>query len=140
MSEDHLWQPPDRGQLNSIRETRRVLELYLAARYIAIGEVHPADHKKCDLCTKWRREFAREWVGVAHAAGLHEPGQDARTPLREGETEAYRREDAAQTRIRQFEAGQPQNEWVLCGIETTLAHRAGMAYPPCAYRTQGKLL
>jgi hypothetical protein len=134
-----LWKPLDRSPYNSDPESQRVLELYVEARIRNYGPDHVAGHK-CAHCGRWRGWFAQEWVHVARQAGLHEPGQDARTPLREGQTELDRRVDAARTRLRQFEAGQPQNAWVLCGIETTLADMVGMAYPPCAYEVQGTLI
>jgi hypothetical protein len=112
--------------------------MYLAEREHVVGSRHVIGCK-CRPCGRFRGELARDWVRVAEQQGLHQPGQDAREPLREGESEEYRRVDAARTRIRQFEAGQAQSEWVLVGLETAIADRHGMAYPAAAYVTQGTL-
>ena len=140
MATEELWEPDDASARHSRQRSDRVRGLYLQARQRAYGGTEHLSGCSCRACGRFRGDLARDWVRVAEEAGLHVPGQDERTPLREGETSHGRRVDAARTRIRQFEMGQPQAEWVLCGLETTLADRAGLAYPPCAYETQGTLV
>jgi hypothetical protein len=134
-----LWEPTRTSDRTSPGENRRVRELYLVEKARILGRVHSPGHK-CRKCGDFRGDLARDWVKVAEKAGLRVPGAEARRPLREGETEEERRVDAARTRIRQLEAGLDQMEWVLVGIEATIADRLGFAYPAGAYQTQGTLI
>ena len=136
---DQLWEPGGGSARASRAENHRVRGLYMAERTRVIEADHPVGCK-CRPCGRFRGQLARDWVAVAEKAHLHVPGQDQRTPLEEGETTEHRRVDAAMTRIRQFEAGEAQSAWVLVGLETTLADRHGLAYPPAAYVTQGTLV
>ncbi len=135
---DKLWNPGDWGPiLTSRSENARVRGVY--ADELARHNDH-ALTCKCPACGQFRGDFAREMVAVCEANGLHVPGQDRRTELREGETEHSRRVDAARTNIRQFVDGKRgAPAWMLCAIETTIAVRRGMALPPCAYQVQATL-
>jgi hypothetical protein len=137
-----LWRPDDLGSIRaSVGENMRVRELYAAEK---AKHLDPAEHPlacKCKACGKYRGDFARGLVQTCERNGLHVPGQDVRRPLREGQTSEMRRVDAARTNVRQFEDGtRGQPEWMLCGVEATIAERNGMALPPCAYQTQGMLV
>lgn len=142
MTTDQLWNPDQAKPLASPSENQRVYEIYQEEKLRRVGPGHPMGHGKggtCSTCGDFRGDFARDWVQVAIKAGLRVPGEKARKPLREDETELERRVDAARTRIRHFERGDRQYDWVLIGIETTIADRNGMAYPGRAYQTQERL-
>jgi hypothetical protein len=133
-----LWNPTDSRSKASPTDNQRVRLIYQEEKTTVLAGEHPVGCK-CRGCGKFRGDLARAWVAVAVTAGLKVPGAEARQPLRAGETELHRRVDAARARIRQFEAGQDQFDWVLVGIETTIADRRGLAYPPGAYQQQSRL-
>lgn len=134
-----LWEPDAGSPKASRRESERVRRLYWEEKTRLLGWEHPAGHR-CEECGAFRGQLARDWVSLCYRTGYHSPGQDVRRPLREGETELERRVDAARTRLRQFEAGQAQAEWVLVGIEGTICDRRGLALPGRMYVVQGALL
>lgn len=130
-----LWVPDDINHRASSSENTRVRELLQAE----LQRMVDADPRPWGPEQRWghaRGTFAREWVGLAEQLGIHVPGQDQRTPLRDNETAHGRRVDAARTRIRQFLAGHSEQDWVLAGIESTVCDRRGMAPPPSALRQQ----
>ncbi len=133
-----LWEPRDPGpRLANERRNGRTRELYLAhiAERAAALEGGTAEERY----GKARGDFARDWVALAQQIGLHVPGQDRRTPLAPGQTQQERCIDAARTRQRQFTAGANISDWLLTGIEATIADRAGMALPGEAYQQQERL-
>jgi hypothetical protein len=144
-----LYEPKRENRLTSPTENRRVRQLYWHEKVRMLGGFdHPMGHGgrgTCSDCKRFRGQLAADWVDLAERAQsmtdveLVVPGLEFRRPLRPGETITERRVDAARTRIREFEAGANQGEWVLIGLETTIAERNGLAFPGGAYRSQRRL-
>jgi hypothetical protein len=133
-----LYQRPDSGPLKANpAENARV-------RKLVVDELRAAaeadDHGVSTAAWgRARGNYARDWVALADKLGLHAPGEDQRTPLRDGETALGRRVSSAHTTLRQFLEGANQLEWALAGIEAVYCDRRGLALPGKAYQTQGRL-
>jgi hypothetical protein len=133
-----LWQPQGSSSKASPSENERVRRLVVAELEAAVRK----QPRNMSSERKWgaaRAQYAREWVEVSEKLGLHAPGQDQRTALREGETGPSRRLSAANTRIRQFLEGRNELDWVLAGLESVYCERHGLALPGRAYEVQGRL-
>jgi hypothetical protein len=134
-----LYRPDEAvGSLVSGPENSRVLrllqlELWREVRARATEE----DESYPEAWGKARGRFAEDWVALTTKLGLKGPGDDQRVhdPARKGD----RKRDAALTHLRQFLEGRNAMEWVLTGIESTIADRHNMALPGKAYQVQERL-
>ena len=97
---------------------------------------HPAGHE-CTRCGKRRGDPPRR-IDVAHEAGIHEPGGDARLDCAP-ETEHERRVDAARARIRR-PGWAPRTRFgsSAASRRPRWPTGPGWPYPPCAYQTHGQ--
>jgi len=142
-----LYRNRRRIGMTSPTENRRVRTIYLTDKHMVLGHPDPPHEPGCEClrCGDFRGDLARDWVDMAERAQamsdveLVVPGLKFRRPLRPGQSVRDRRVDAARTRIRHFEVGDDQLDWVLIGIETTICDRRGRPYPGAAYRAQGRL-
>lgn len=135
MADRELWKPDPGSPLVSVRRNEEVRAWYL--KHLAERAEQAGGGP--DAFGHERKEFARAWVRLASELGLKKPGEDRRTPLA-GEDPLERQYDAAHTRLRQFQEGHNEFNWVLAGIESVLCDRAGLALPGDAYNTQQRLL
>lgn len=138
-----LWEDETGGvQKASPRENERVRTLLEGelTRWVNQEEARVGEHQsREDMFGHARKQLARDWVELSKRLGLKVPGVPARAPLAPGESAVEKQVDAAHTRIRQFQAGRNEQDWVLVGIESVVCDRRGLALPSKAYQTQRAL-
>lgn len=121
-----LYEDPHTPRLNQPTVLARVRALLHdeAARRCASGEASNDG--------KARGQIAVEWVAWAERTGARVPGAEQKTPLRDGESVASRRVDAARTHIRNVWAGHSRGDWALEGIEDTILAGRGLWVEPAS--------
>lgn len=151
----------ERWMSTDVRENARVRDLFILEKIRWMTEntddpkTHPVGHggggdthrDSCKVCRAWRVALAEEWVAVAEKnqgssdVELLVPGCVGKHQKQQTQyvDEHARRVDAAYTRVRELEAAKLCSDWVLVGIETTIADRRGLSYPAGAYNSQHRL-